>query len=62
MTSQTNSPIGRKGLITAAEVMALSCIRAMQNPQLLAEARQEMLSVTGGAYDCPMNGVEPPRA
>ena len=62
VTSQTNSPIGRKGLITAAEVMALSCIRAMQNPQLLAEARQEMLSVTGGAYDCPMNGVEPPRA
>ena len=62
VTSQTNSPIGRKGLITAAEVMALSCIRAMQNPQLLAEARQEMLSVTGGTYDCPMNGVEPPRA
>ncbi len=60
VTSQTNSPIGRRGLITAAEVMALSCIRAMENPKLLAEAREEMLAVTGGTYDCPMNGVEPP--
>lgn len=58
LTGQTNSSIGRKGLLRAAEVMALASIKAMQRPDKLAEARAEMLEYTGGVYNCPMDGAE----
>ena len=58
MTAQTNSRIGEKGMLRAGEVMALACVKAMEHPEKLVEARQEMLEYTGGEYHCPMEGVE----
>ena len=58
MTAQTNSSIGMKGMLRAAEVMALAAIKAMHSPEKLAEARAEMLEYTGGVYNCPMEGAE----
>ena len=58
MTAQTNSSIGRKGLLRAAEVMAYAAIKTMHSPEAIAAARAEMLEYTGGTYNCPMEGAE----
>lgn len=58
MTAQTNSSIGRKGLLRAAEIMALAAVKAMHAPDVLAAARAEMIEYTGGTYNCPMQNVE----
>lgn len=48
------SEIGRKGMLTAAKILALSCVKAIHNPERLKAAREEWLAVTGGRYHCPM--------
>ena len=58
MTAQTNSSIGRKGLLRAAEILALAAVKAMHRPETLAAARAEMIEYTGGTYNCPMDGAE----
>ena len=54
MTAQANSPIGEKGLITAAKVLALTAVRAAADPALLARAREEWKQSCPDGYRCPM--------
>lgn len=61
MTAQTASPLAQKGLLTAAKVMALSCIRTMERPEVIEEAKEEVRRRNGGKYTCPLpDSVEPP--
>ena len=59
-TAQTNSSIGRKGMVCAAEVMALATIKAMERPDSLKAAHDELIATTGGVYNCPADGIQPP--
>ena len=57
VTGMCNSSIGDKGIIAAAETMALAAIKAMNRPEALKAAREELIATTGGVYDCPMKGM-----
>ena len=60
-TAQMNSPLSEKGMLTAAKVMALSCIRTAENPDIIQQAREEWMEKTGGKYLCPLpQDVTPP--
>ncbi|MGM9641308.1 MAG: amidohydrolase [Faecousia sp.] len=60
-TAQSCSPIGMKGMLQAARVMALSALQILQSPETIAAAKAELLSKNGGAYRCPLpDSVEPP--
>ena len=57
----SNSEIGMKGMLRAAEVMALSCVRVLDQPDVIAKAREELLNKNGGKYTCPLpEYVTPP--
>lgn len=61
MTGQSGSRIAHKGLITAAQVIALSCIKTMEQPELIEKAKAETLKKNGGRYECPLpDYVKPP--
>lgn len=53
-TAFSNSNIGTKGMLTAAKVMALAVLRTMEQPELIAKARTELLRKNGGRYICPL--------
>lgn len=57
VTGMCNSSIGDKGIIAAGETMALAAIKAMNRPEALQAAREELIATTGGVYDCPMKGM-----
>jgi len=60
-TALSNSPIGLKGMLKAAEVMALATVYTMQQPELIAKAKEELLKKNGGKYVCPLpEYVQPP--
>ena len=61
MTAQSCSSLSEKGLLTAAKVIALSCIRTAERPEIMERARAEVLKRNGGAYSCPLpESVKPP--
>ncbi len=61
MTAQTCSPLGHKGLLTAAKAIALGCIRTMDRPDVIEEAKAEVRTRNGGHYTCPLpDYVKPP--
>lgn len=61
MAAQAGSVLGHKGLLQAAMVLALSCIRTMEHPDLVAKAKMEILEKNGGKYECPLpSEVQPP--
>lgn len=61
MTAQTCSPLAHKGLLTAAKVLALACVRTMDRPQVIEAAKEEVRRRNGGRYSCPLpDSVEPP--
>lgn len=61
MVAQSCSPIAHKGLLTAAKVMALSCIRTMDRPDVIEAAKNEVIKRNGGTYTCPLpDSVLPP--
>ena len=61
MTGQAGSSLGHKGLLTAAKALALCCVRTMENPDVIRQARKEYEARTGGVYRCPLpDDVEPP--
>lgn len=61
MVAQSNSEIGRKGMMTAAKVLALAAVRTMADPDTIAAARAEYNARTGGHYSCPLpDSVTPP--
>ncbi|MBR5045154.1 MAG: amidohydrolase [Oscillospiraceae bacterium] len=60
-TALSNSPIGIKGMLKAAEVMALAAAETIGKPELIEKAKQELLRKNGGAYKCPLpEYVQPP--
>ena len=42
MVAQTCSPLAHKGLLTAAKVMALACVRTMDRPDVIEAAKKEV--------------------
>ena len=61
MAAQAGSRIGHKGLMTAAEAMALACIRMAADPEKIRLAKEETLKRNGGKYSCPLpDSVMPP--
>ena len=55
------SDIGMKGMLRAAEVMTLSAIRTMAQPELIRKAKEELIRKNGGKYRCPLpDYVAPP--
>lgn len=61
MVAQSCSPLAHKGLLTAAKVMALSCVRTMDRPDIIERAKEEVKKRNGGAYTCPLpDSVLPP--
>ena len=55
------SDIGMKGMLRAAEVMTLSAIRTMEQPELIRKAKEELIRKNGGKYRCPLpDYVTPP--
>lgn len=61
MTAQSCSPLAHKGLLTAAKVMALACVRTMEQPDVIEEAKAEVKKRNGGKYTCPLpDDVLPP--
>ena len=61
MAGQAGSRIAHKGLLTAGEVMALACIRTMEDPAAIEAAKAELHKKNGGKYVCPLpDDVQPP--
>ncbi len=55
------SDIGFKGMVKAGEVMTLTAIRTMEQPDLIAAAKAELIKKNGGAYRCPLpDYIKPP--
>ncbi len=54
VTAQSCSSIAHKGNEKAAQVMALAALYAMEDADLLKEAREYLLKSNGGGYKCPM--------
>ena len=61
MVAQSCSPLAHNGLLTAAPVLALSCIRTMDRPDVIEKAKEEVRKRHGGSYTCPLpDDVLPP--
>ena len=61
MTAQTCSPLAHKGLVTAAEAIALSAIRTAKRLDVIESAKAEVRERNGGKYVCPLpDSVKPP--
>jgi len=61
MTSFSGSDIGMKGMLKAAEIMALATVRTMEQPELIEKAKAELAKKNGGKYTCPLpEYVQPP--
>lgn len=54
ITAQSGSALGEKGMLNAAKVLALSALRAIENPALLQEAEEELHKACPEGYCCPM--------
>lgn len=54
LTGQGKSGMAHKGTMTAAKVMALTAAKLLDRPEVLAEAKAELLRKNGGGYVCPI--------
>jgi aminobenzoyl-glutamate utilization protein B len=52
--SAGKSPLGHKGLILAAKVLASSAVELYENPELILKAREEFSERSAGGYVCPI--------
>ena len=60
-TAFSASEIGFKGMVKAAEVMTLSFIKTIEDPEAIERAKKELLIKNGGKYTCPLpDYVKPP--
>ncbi|NLB90397.1 MAG: amidohydrolase, partial [Clostridiales bacterium] len=58
---QSCSDAGKKGMMTAVQVLALSAIRLLQDPATITQAKEEVALRSGGSYICPLpDEVAPP--
>lgn len=61
VTAQSGSVLGEKGMLTAAKVLALAGLRAVENPALLQAAAEELHQACPEGYCCPMPQNAQPR-
>ena len=54
MVSQGKSSYAKKGLDKAVSTLALTAIRALNNPELIEKAKEEYVDQTGGKYIAPI--------
>ena len=55
ITSSTGSSIGEKGMLTAAKVMAVAGIKALEDPNIIEDSKTEFDKVMNGkTYKCPI--------
>ena len=60
-TAFSCSDIGIKGMLRAAEILVLASLRTMEQPELIEQAKRELLAKNGGKYLCPLpDYVVPP--
>ena len=61
MVSVGKSAMAKKGMLYAAKVMAASAIDALEDPEIVRRAKEELQRRTGGrAYESPIpEGVNP---
>lgn len=60
MTAQSNSSIGHKGTMKAAQAMALAAATAILKPDILQKAKEDYKKDVPDGYSCPMpDGVKP---
>ncbi|MCL1803313.1 MAG: amidohydrolase [Eubacteriaceae bacterium] len=62
VTACSGHSIGMKGMINAAKILALSCIKVFDSPETLAKAKEEFDEATKGKpYVCPIpQGMQVP--
>lgn len=60
--SMGKSSIAYKGIALAAKVLAGAAADLMENPGLLAKAREEFSAATAEGYDCPIGKEVKPTA
>jgi len=61
ITSCGRTTIARKGMLTAAKVLACTAIDLFEEPELLRPAREEFEKRTAGGYICPIEPGEEPK-
>lgn len=62
-TSQSASPIGYKGMLTAAKAMALGALKTLDQPEVIAEAKDFVEKQNSGSYKEPLPSyLRPPTA
>ena len=60
-TAFSGSDIGMKGMLKAAEIMALATVNTMDKPEIIEAAKKELKIKNGGKYNCPLpETVNPP--
>ena len=59
--AQGKSPIAMKGMLKAAEVLALACEKLYEDPSIIAKAKEEFEErLDGEKYECMIpEGIEP---
>ncbi len=53
LTGQLSSPLAHKGTVHASKVMALTALKAVLNPEIIAKAKAEHKLNTPNGYICP---------
>ena len=53
-TAQGKSNIAKKGMDKAVEIMALTALRALNDPSIIKKAKEELKEMIGGEYKCPL--------
>lgn len=54
MTAQGLTPYAKKATAKAIQVLALTAIKAMNNPEILKEAKEELVAFRGEKYQTPL--------
>ncbi len=55
ITSSVGSSIGEKGMLTAAKIMAVAGIKALEDPSIIEDSKKEFDKVMNGkTYKCPI--------
>ncbi|MEH6943068.1 M20 family metallopeptidase [Bacillus sp. JJ722] len=60
LVAQGKTGLAHKGMLQAAKVLALTTIDMLMKPNIIEEAKQELLEERNGLYQCPIpQGVKP---
>jgi aminobenzoyl-glutamate utilization protein B len=63
LVSQDKTPLGYKGMLTAAKVIAASCIDVFEHPEIAEKAKAELKEQLGGSgYHSAIPGTVKPQA